>query len=153
MESLKLSDRVILPPIELPWQWPPRWPIDYRRLMCLSFVFSFLGSLANIVLAIYHPRSRSLLQNVLVGPIFDVHMAAISGLACWTIWKEKTWGRGWATAASLLFVVVFLRQFIVVVRPTWEHHVSALILGILGLASFWSRDKLTSNPSHRDLDS
>jgi len=139
MNSLKLSDRVIVPPIELPWsQWPPEWPTDSRRLMCVTFVVSFLVSLANLLLAIYHPRSRSLLQNLLVGPIFQVHMAAISGLACWTIWKGKTWARGWATATSLLFVLIFFRQFIIAVRPTWDHHVSELLLGILGLCSFWS---------------
>ena len=155
MDSLKLSDRVIVPPIELPWssQWPPQWPTDYRRFMFLSFAVSFLVSIANLLLAIYHPRSRSLLQLALVGPIFQVHMAAISGLACWSIWKGKTWARGWATATSLLFVLTFLRQFIVAVRPTWDHHVSVLLLGMLGLASFWSRDKLTSKPTHRDLDS
>ncbi len=54
------------------------------------FVVSFLVSLANLLLAIYHQRWRSLLQNLLVGPIFQVRMATISGLACWTIWKGKT---------------------------------------------------------------
>jgi uncharacterized membrane protein len=106
----------------------------------MCFVGSSVVGLANLLLAIYHPRSRSLLQNALVGPIFDVHMAVISGLAFWTIWKKKAWARGWATAASVLFIVVFFRQFIVAVRPTWDHHVIELLMGMLGLFSFWLSD-------------
>jgi hypothetical protein len=141
MDSLKLSDRVILPRIApvSQWQFPLefQWPTDYRRVMHLSFIVSFFATLVNIWLNVRHPRQWSLLQNVLIGPIFNVHMALISGLASWTIWKGKSWARGWATAASLLFILMFVRQFVVTVRPGWDHHVSELIVGMLGLFSFW----------------
>jgi uncharacterized membrane protein len=157
MDSPKLSDPIFLPPLEpiSRWDWPPewRWPTDHRRLMCLVFAVSFLLSLANILYSIYHPRSRPPLQNILIGPIFSIHLAAISGLAFWTIRKGKRWARGWATAASLLFILMFVRQFVVPARPAWDHHVSALLLGMLGLASFWSRDKFKGNSTYQDLNS
>ena len=157
MDFPKLSDPVFLPPLNpvSRWDWPPewRWPSDYRRLMSLVFVVSFLFSVANILYGFYHYHPRSLLQDILIGPIFSIHLAAISGLAFWTIWKGKRWARGWATAASLLFFLMFLRQFVIPTRPPWDHHISALLLGMLGLVSFWSRDKLTDKPTYRDLNS
>jgi len=74
--------------------------------------------------------------NVLIGPTFSIHMAAISGVAAWAIWKGKSWARRWAIAASLMYILIFLRQFIIPVRPAWDHHVGALFVGLLGLVSF-----------------
>jgi hypothetical protein len=83
----------------------------------------------------------------LVGPIFHVHIAVISGMAAWTIWKGKSWARGWAIAASLMYVLLFLRQFIGPTRPAWDHHVGALLIGLIGLVSFAWRDE-SVNSSH-----
>jgi hypothetical protein len=77
--------------------------------MCLVFAVSFLLSLANILYSIYHPRSRSLLQDILIGPIFSIRLAAISGLAFWTIWKGKRWARGDSAVRSLVVIVCLVR--------------------------------------------
>jgi len=97
-------------------------------------------SLANILYTIPRYHTLPLLRNVLIGPTFSIHMAAISGVAAWAIWKGKSWARRWAIAASLMYILIFLRQFIIPVRPAWDHHVGALFVGLLGLVSFVWRD-------------
>jgi hypothetical protein len=62
----------------------------------------------------------SLVRNVFIGPIFTVHMATISGAAAWTIWNGKSWARACAIAVSLIYVLIFLRQFSIPVRPAWD---------------------------------
>src|ERR1700693_5036335 len=130
MNPVRVSDRIFLGPQDtnLTGQWPPqwRWPADYRRIACNIFTITPVLCLANILYIIHQHYAFSLLRNVLTGPIFSVHMAAISGMAAWTVWKNKTWARGWAIAASLLFILMFLRQFIIPMRPAWDHHVAAL---------------------------
>jgi hypothetical protein len=129
-------------------QWPPgwQWPTDFRKFMFWIFGLTSLGFVANTLYTIPQPHTLPLLANMLVGPIFSVHMAAISGVAALTIWYGKAWARGWAIAASLMYILMFLRQFIVHVRPTWDHHVVPLLVGVLGLVSFGWRDKPV-NPS------
>jgi hypothetical protein len=99
------------------------------------------GSLASVARAILHPRSRTLLQSLLLGPIFYSTMALLSGIALWAIWKDKSWARWWAVAASSIYLLEFLRQFIIPVRPAWDHYVSSLIAGIAGVAASSWRDK------------
>jgi hypothetical protein len=41
---------------------------------------------------------------------------------------------------ALMYILIFLRQFIIPVRPAWDHHVGALFVGLLGLVSFVWRD-------------
>jgi hypothetical protein len=131
-------------------QWFPRrrkwkWPADYRSFVCYVSAFAILTALLNITRAILHPRSRSLLQNVLVGPIFYSAMASVSAIALWAIWKDKAWARGWAVAASSIHVLAFLRQFVIPVRPTWDHYLSSLIVAAIGVVAFSWRDKQVDN--------
>ncbi len=129
-------------------QWLPRrqrrwkWPADYRSFMGWVFALTILMSLWNIARAILHPHSRTLLQNVLVGPMFYSARAAMSGIALWAIWKDKSWARRWAVAASSLFFLEFLRQFIIPVRPAWNHYLTSLIVAVTGVVAFSWRDKL-----------
>jgi hypothetical protein len=130
-------------------QWWPRrqrkwkWPADYRSCMGLIFAVTIPTSLWTIARAILHPRSRTLLQNVLLGPIFYSAMVALSGIALWTIWKDKSWARGWAIAASAIHMAVFFRQFVIPVRPApvGDHYLSSLIAGVVGVMAFSWRDK------------
>jgi hypothetical protein len=77
-----------------------------------------------------------LLWGLLVGPTFSVCMSALPGIAAWTIWKGHPWARGWAIAASLMYVAIFVRPFILPVAPLGTIHVVALSVGLVGLFSF-----------------
>jgi hypothetical protein len=130
-------------------QWPPtcRWPIDFRKFMFWVFGVSSLGCVAIVLYTIPQSHKIPLMRSLLTGPIFLVHMAAITGLAAWTIWNGKSWARGWAIAASSMYILSFLQQFIIPVQPTWDHHLLGLFIGLLGLVSFLWGDKPVS-PSH-----
>jgi len=123
--------------------WPPslRWPADFRKFLFYYFGATSLWSAAGILYMLSQPHKIPLLRNLLVGPIFLVHVAAISGVAAWTIWNGKSWARGWAIAASLLPILIFLRQFIIPVRPGWDHYLVSLFVGLIGLVSFVWPDK------------
>jgi|SRR5580658_6110836 hypothetical protein len=117
------------------------WPADYRSAIGWIFALTILASLVNIVRAILHPHSRTLLQNVLVGPMFWSAMAAMCGVALWAIWKDKSWARWWAVAASSMYFLEFLKQFIIPVRPAWDHYLSSLLVAVTGVVAFSWREK------------
>ena len=125
--------------------WRPQesweWPADYRSAMAWLFAVEILASVVNIARAILHPYSQTLLQNILVGPMFHAALAAMSGIALWAIWKDKPRARQWAVAASSIYFLGFFRQFIIPVRPAWDHYVSWLIAAVAGVVAFSWRDK------------
>ena len=133
--------------------WPPprswEWPADHRSGIGWIFAFTFLASLVNIVREILHPHSRTLLQNVLVGPMFQCAMAGMCGVALWAIWKDKSWARSWAVAASSVYFLEFLKQFIISLRPAWDYRLSSLIVGVVGALAFSWRDE-PANASRPD---
>jgi hypothetical protein len=136
-------------------QWFPtsrklKWPEDYRSCMGWVFALTSLASLVNIVRAILHPHSRTLLQNMLVGPIFYTATIAMAGIALWAVWKDKTWARHWAAVASAIYSVEFLRQFVIPLRPTWDHHLASLIIAVAGVLAFSWRDKQADAAAHFD---
>jgi hypothetical protein len=143
VNSFKTGDRILSAPDEA--TTGSQWHVDFKKLMCWVFAGTSLRyitiSLKSIEYVIYQHYTPLLLRNLLVAPTFSVVMASISGVACWTIWKGKSSARGWAIAASLLYVLVFLRQFLISLRPAWDHNVSALFIGIVGLVVFLWRDK------------
>jgi hypothetical protein len=124
--------------------WPPprswEWPADYRSGTGWIFAVTILTSLFNIVRAILHPHSRTLLQSVLAGPMFYSAMAGMCGIALWAIWKDKSWARWWAVATSSMYFLDFLKQFIIPVRPAWDHHLSSLLVAVTGAVAFLWRD-------------
>ena len=141
----------------LEWRgWPPKWksrrrlqwPKDFRKFMFWVFATTFVTCLADLLYTIPRHYKFSILRNILSGPIFSVHMAAISGVSAWAIWKAKSWARGWAIAASLMYVLIFLRQFIISIRAAWDHHLGVLFLGLLGLVSFAWRDEPVNSAQH-----
>jgi hypothetical protein len=120
-----------------------RWPADYRQFMFWVFAVWPLLSLAKILYlySLHRLYWFPLLRNMLIGPWFSVHTAAISGLAASSIWNGKPWARGWAIAGSLMFLVMYFRQFVIIVQPSWDHHLGVLFIGILGLGAFVWPDK------------
>src|SRR5271155_2999917 len=143
MNPFKFSANDSDPPYANPSrvQWFPRqriklkWPADYRSFMGLVFAVTIPTSLLNLARAILHPHSRTLLQSALLGPMFYSAMATMSGIALWAIWRDESWARGWAIAASAIHILVFLRQFVIGVRPapTRDHYLSSLIVGVIGV--------------------
>jgi hypothetical protein len=141
-------------PARVQWWFPRRkwiWPADYRSFMGWIFTLSILSALVNIARAVLHPRSRTLLQNLLVGPMFHSAVAAVSGLALWAIWKDKSSARGWAVAASSIHILDFLRQFVIPVRPVWDHYLISLVVGIIGVVAFSWRDQEVVTPSSESV--
>jgi hypothetical protein len=61
--------------------WPPprswEWPADDRSGVGWIFALTILASLVNIVRAILRPHSRTLLQNLLLDPMFQSAMAGM----------------------------------------------------------------------------
>jgi hypothetical protein len=111
------------------------------------FVLAILTSSASITRAILHPHPRTSLQSALVGPMFYSVMIGASGIALWAIWKDKSWARGWAVAASSINILAFLRQFVIPVRPAWDHYLASLVVGIVGVVAFLWRDKQVDTPN------
>lgn len=129
------------------WQWPTewQWPTDMRKFMCWIFLATSLQyatiSLRSIPSATNQFNSLPFFQNLLIAPVLSVVMTFVSGIASWTIWKGKPAAKGWAVAASLIYILIFLRQFVIPLRPIWHHHVTSLFVGAVGLAAFLWPDR------------
>jgi len=102
----------------------------------IEFIYQSARSLPN---AFHVDYAVPLLWRLLYPPAYSVIFAAISGVAWFSVWKEKLWARSWAIAASSMWILIFLRQFIVPLRPVWGRNVGALIIGIVGLVVFARR--------------
>jgi hypothetical protein len=141
MNSVWVPDEERIGRWDGPLTW--RWPTDFRQFMFWIFAVWPLLSLAQILYlySLHRLYWFPLLRNMLIGPWFSVHTDAISGLAASSIWKGKPWARGWAIAGSLMFLVMYFRQFIITVPPSRDHHLVVLFIGILGLAAFVWPDK------------
>jgi hypothetical protein len=128
---------------------------DIRKLMCWIFaarsVQYLIISLRIILYTIHQHAALSLLRGLLTAAAFSAVVSASSGLAWWTIWKGKFSARGWAIAASLMSILIFLRQFIFPSRPVWTHHVGALFIGIVGLVAFLWRDGQMKSTARANL--
>lgn len=127
-------------------EWPPLrdWgPAEIRKLMSWIFLVTSLQystvSLRSFPYAIHRHYGDPLLRILLTAPVFSIVMGSISALAWWTVWKEKSSAKVWALAASLMYVLVFLRQFIIPIPPAWDHYAGALFTGAVGLVVFVRR--------------
>jgi uncharacterized membrane protein YhaH (DUF805 family) len=112
---------------------------DIRKVLCWAFG---LTSLMHVVLSLRSgatiSRHIALLtpRNLLIAVVFQVAVATITGVAWWSILKEKPSARVWGIAASLMCVLIFLRPIVFSLRTAWLHHVGALVVGIIGLITF-----------------
>jgi hypothetical protein len=116
------------------------WPTDFRKFMGWIFLATSLQyltiSVRAIPYAIHYHHAVPLVRILLVAPAFSVVVAAISGVAWWTVWKGKSSARVWAIAASLINILIFARQFIIPLQDPWYQHVGALFIGVVGLGTF-----------------
>jgi hypothetical protein len=55
--------------------------------------------------------------------------------------KERRLANAWGTAASILFFLIFLRPIIFSLPALWTHHAGALVIGVVGLATFLQRNE------------
>jgi len=107
-------------------------------LMYLSYFFRILLNVSRRHYEIPFLRER------LIAASISVFVAAITGLACWNIWKENHSGRRWATAGSLMYILIFAGQFFQSIFPSrgrFFYHADALLIGIGGLvvAFYWHK--------------
>src|SRR5437588_10598084 len=63
----------------------------------------------------------------------------ISGVAWWTVWKRKPSARPWGMAASVTYILIFLRPIIFFPASASWRNWSLLALGIMGFAAFLPR--------------
>jgi hypothetical protein len=113
-------------------------PGDLRKVMCWGFLCWAIRDLALSLRSIVYLRehSFSISLNPLSMPIFTLLVALICGAAWLTIWQNKAGARVWALLASVMLVLVFVRQFVIPVPILWHRNAPALISGVIGLIAF-----------------
>lgn len=112
------------------------WVFAFTSLVCLQVALSSI--LHTIHPSIRHtvPRHYTLLLFLLVPTLFTI-LAAVSGVAWWTVWKGRPSARGWGIAASLINIllplpIIYLSR---TVRDIWM----VLAIGVAGLVAFSRR--------------
>ena len=100
---------------------------------CLLNLIVFLRCVAYSIRYHYPPP---LLSGLIVSALVSGAVALCSGVAWWTLWREKASAKGWGIAASVTSIVIFVRPFIFPTPPVWDHHMGALVIGIVGLVAF-----------------
>src|ERR1700691_4930131 len=117
-----------------------------RTVLCWGFLLTCLEHMIvsgrSIPDAIHRQHDLPLLYILLISPTFSIAVSVICGVAWWTVWNEMRSARGWAIAASLMYLLIFVRQFIAPLQPRWDRHVRDLLIGIIGLVAFLWRAKI-----------
>ncbi len=121
------------------------WVFAFTSLVCLQIALSSI--LHTIHPSILHPvhRHYALLLFLLVPTLFTI-LAAVFGVAWWTVWKGKPSARGWGIAASLFYILVSLLPIISFSRSVWAgvgvvltNFGLVLAIGAAGLVAFSRR--------------
>ena len=112
------------------------WVFAFTSVVCLQIALSSI--LHTIHPSILHPvhRHYALLLFLLVPTLFTI-LAAVFGVAWWTVWKGKPSARGWGIAASLTNIL-FPLSIMVLTRSVRGHFV-LLAVGVAGLIAFSRR--------------
>ena len=120
--------------------WPSAfnfgWPRNFRRLMFYIFAFTSIGFLVPALYGLSRYHNMPLLRILLVSPVFDFCVATLSGIAARTIWKAHPWARGCAIAASMPFLFIFARPFLIPMHPALDHNLLAFVVGFAGICAF-----------------
>ena len=115
--------------------------------MFYSFATTSVGFLALALYRLPLLYRVSFVRNLLAGPLFEFILAALTGIAAWTVWKARPSARGWAIVACLLYLLAFIRPFLIPMRPVPDHNLIALVVGLVGLAAFAWPDRNGTLPS------
>ena len=121
------------------------WPRDFRKFVAWLFLIRSVLDPLRISLQSIHFLSTqhsafSAYRGVLGNWIFYAVVAILSGAAWWKVWREARWARIWGIAASLTYILVFIRPFVIPLQPVWDRHISDLLLGVIGLVVFLRPD-------------
>ena len=117
---------------------------DIKKIMgwifastCVLYVLTFLRS------AYVISRDSALLtpRNLFFTLVFEVVVATTTAVAAWTILGKTPTAKVWGIAASLMYILIFLRPIVFSLRSVWLHHAGALVIGIVGLITFLLRDE------------
>ena len=123
---------------------------NVRRVLCWVFACTSLTYVVLCLRSMYTISQNSAfltLTNLLIFVSFESVVAAITGMAWWTILKEELSARGWGIAASLMYILIFLRPIIFRLGTGRLQHVGALVIGVIGLVKFFRPDEQQhSNP-------
>jgi len=125
---------------------------DIRK--ALSWIFAattllhLLVSLRRILYLIHQSHASPSVASLFFATWFSVIVAAICGVAWWTVWKGKRLARAWAIAASVMNLLILFRSVILSPgQPAWDFHFGALIIGIIGLVAFSWRKGSSGDPA------
>jgi len=70
------------------------------------------------------------------GLIFSAVVAGVCAVAWWRVLRKARWARIWAIAASLTFLAIFIRPFVIPLKPVWGRHIGSLFIAVVGLVVF-----------------
>lgn len=59
-----------------------------------------------------------------------------SGIAARMIWKAHPWARGCAIVASVPFLFIFVRPFLIPMHAVLDHNLLAFVVGVAGICAF-----------------
>ena len=110
-----------------------------RRFMGWIFAAESAHHVEPALRGIQNIIHRSSGVELLISPAFSLVVAYVSGVAWWTIWKGRPAAKGFAIAASLMQILIFVGQFVPPARLASDYHVLELWIGVVGLLAFSSR--------------
>jgi hypothetical protein len=63
-------------------------------------------------------------------------LAMVNVMACWSIWKDTRWARGWGIAASLICIELPIRRMIRFHHSAWGDLGGMVVIGVACLIAF-----------------
>lgn len=103
-----------------------------------------------VLYALRYRYPPQLFGGLIITPLISAAVAICSGMAWWTASKKRAFARSWAIVASVMSIVIFIRPFIFPTQSVWDHHIGALIIGMVGIIAFSWRDKRIDLDVRRD---
>jgi hypothetical protein len=125
-----------------------------RKVMGWFFAYMSLRYMldprVSMLYAIHRHYALLPFRNLVTFTLY-VAVPIISGVAWWTVWKRKPSARLWGIAASVTYILIFLRPIVFFPTSAWWRNWGVLGEGIIGLIVFLPRyeshDSETPTPS------